>query len=202
MKKFITLLLTLLLSIGLLAGCNTSSNTNKTTKKTTKQEVKVEKPNFKVKTIKTDKASYKIPDSWNDYKIEANSDKYDVKAYAPKDNLENAISSTINVCEEDSAIKITDIDDTVKEKYVEQIKTIYQSASNFKFSDFEAASGDVFVLGYDINEESGKITGHITQYMLMLKKKTVLVTASKLDDTLDIDPSDAAKYLVETYKTK
>lgn len=201
MKKFITTILAVLLSLCCITGCSTASNANKTNKNT-KKEIKIEKPDFETKTIKTDNASYEIPSTWDDYEIEADTSKYDVKAYAPASTTDNTISSTINICEEKSPIRITDIDDTVKEKYIEQIKTIYASASNFKFSDFVANEGDVFVLEYDINEDSGKISGHITQYMLMLKKKTVLVTASNLDKSLDIDPSEAAKYLVETYKNK
>ena len=202
MNKIIILLLTFLLSINMISGCNTFSKTSKSNTKKEKKEITLEKPNFKTKTIETDSASYKIPDSWCDYDLEANTSKYNVKAYAPKNNIENSILSPINICEEKSSIKITDIDDTVKEQYINQIKTIYKSASNFKFSDFIVNSGDVFVIEYDINEESQKITGHITQYMLMLKNKTILVTASNLDKSLDIDPSNAAKYLVETYKTK
>ena len=112
MKKFIIILLTCLLSINIFSGCNESTKNN--TKKTEKQ-ITIDKPNFKTKTIKTESASYKIPDSWENYDIEADTDKYNVKAYAPTNNIENSILSTLNVCEEKSTIHITDIDDTVKE---------------------------------------------------------------------------------------
>ena len=62
MKKFIIILLTCLLSINIFSGCNESTKNN--TKKTEKQ-ITIDKPNFKTKTIKTESASYKIPDSFS-----------------------------------------------------------------------------------------------------------------------------------------
>lgn len=193
MMKYITKKITIL-SIILITFLSSVSCSSISSDKTLQ-----EKPNFKTQKVTWHNLSFKIPSTWSQMDL-TTLDVTGIVAYGPNGSKINSNNSNINLLVDTSTkgLKLSDINSAEKKRYEKQIKTVFNNPSNFKFSTMSVNAGDTFIMEYDVT--TSKLRLHTTQYMVLLKDYSVIITATNYGDNTKPNPGKVAKYVAQTLK--
>lgn len=191
--KKLTAGLLLAVSAFSLVGCNS----NEKSKDSKEKEVKVEKADFETQTITLDNVTFEIPKDWSE--ITAPNTQSGYTSYAPANADVTVGTSSVNIITSAQKVTLKDLKANSSE-FEKQIKSAFSSVDDFKFSDFKAPSGDVFVIEYNYSG-AGK-TASFSQYMVILDGYVATITASNMNDNVSPSPKEVAKHMANTIKMK
>lgn len=193
--KKLTVGLLLAVSAFSLVGCNSNAKS----KDSKEKEDKVEKADFETQTITLDNVTFEIPKDWSELSIPNAIAGY--TSYAPANADINVGTSNVNITVSAQTQKMTikDLNDN-RSVFEKQIKSAFSSAEDFKYSDFKAPSGDVFVMEY--NYSASNKSASISQYMVLLDGYVATITATNINDNVSPSAQEVAKYMANTIKVK
>lgn len=161
----------------------------------------IPKPDFETQVYENDVCSFEIPEGWEEY-TEFSGDRQIM--LVPEDSDFEQSVSNIHVNLSQSSEKYTtleEMEETFSSQFESSVLEVNPTAKNFHYFSYEAPNYDVFVAEYDITSDSGK-TAHIAQFYPLMKTDILVITTLDAGEDVNVDVTDAAKHIINTFEFK
>ncbi len=162
-----------------------------------REPVQVEEPDYETQKVSYKGFTVELPASWG--RIDA-ADGSDILVYTPSEG--GAGGSTFNLSAEPTDLgkyTLVKFSDAMRKSLPQQVAEIFPDAtlSEFKYSDFRASYGDVFVAEYTVTQPDGSATTY-TQFYPLVDHYLVSITAEDKGDGTSPAVADVARYAAST----